>query len=162
VGPGAVHTIDRSGSVHNSVAGSLTPHKITFQLNITSHFLLLKRTLHPALHSKHMLMRDATLSEGTMCPVETVGSPGILIAYVHRHNWCAIWKITCERFCRDLFVYHVDTVKMKMNVVPVSAIAWFAAIVIAFKYCGKGLPKIWRAVAASDRGAWRVECFKGM
>ena len=30
------------------------------------------------------------------------------------------------------------------------AIAWFVAIVIAFKYCGKGLPKVFLAIAVSD------------
>jgi hypothetical protein len=39
---------------------------------------------------------------------------------------------------------------MKMVVVPVSAIASFAAMVSAFKYCSMGLPNIARAVAASN------------
>ncbi len=39
---------------------------------------------------------------------------------------------------------------MKMAVAPVSAIASFAAMVSAFKYCGMRLPNIARAVAVSD------------
>ncbi len=39
---------------------------------------------------------------------------------------------------------------MKMAVAPVSAIASFAAMVSAFKYCGMGLLNIARAVAASN------------
>ncbi len=39
---------------------------------------------------------------------------------------------------------------MKMVVAPVSAMASFAAMVSAFKYCGMGLPNIARAAAASD------------
>ncbi len=39
---------------------------------------------------------------------------------------------------------------MKMAVAPVSAIASFAAMVSAFKYCGMGLPNIAWAVATSN------------
>ncbi len=39
---------------------------------------------------------------------------------------------------------------MKMTVAPVSAIASFAAMASAFKYCGMGLPNIARAVTASN------------
>jgi hypothetical protein len=37
---------------------------------------------------------------------------------------------------------------MKMEVAPVSVMAWFVAIVIAFKYCGMGLPSNIRAAMA--------------
>ncbi len=37
---------------------------------------------------------------------------------------------------------------MKMEVAPVSAMAWFVAIVIAFKYWGMGLPNNIRAAMA--------------
>ncbi len=50
VGPGVVHTLVDIGSIYRSVVGSLYPHKITLPLKITSHFLLQKTTLHPALH----------------------------------------------------------------------------------------------------------------
>jgi hypothetical protein len=39
---------------------------------------------------------------------------------------------------------------MKMAVAPVFAIASFAAMVSAFKYCGMGLPNIAQAVTASN------------
>jgi hypothetical protein len=39
---------------------------------------------------------------------------------------------------------------MKIDVDPVSAIAWFAAIVRGLNYCGIGLPNIALAVAAND------------
>jgi hypothetical protein len=50
VGPGVVHTLFVIGSVHRLVVGSLYPHTITFPLNITSHLLLSKMTVRPALH----------------------------------------------------------------------------------------------------------------
>jgi hypothetical protein len=43
---------------------------------------------------------------------------------------------------------------MKMEVAPVSAMAWFVAIDIAFKYCGMGLPKSIRAAMAIVRCAF--------
>ena len=36
-------------------------------------------TLHPALHRGQIPMRDATVNEGTLCPMSTVGKPGILM-----------------------------------------------------------------------------------
>jgi hypothetical protein len=42
---------------------------------------------------------------------------------------------------------------MKIDVAPVSAMAWFVAIVRAFKYCGDGLPNRACAVAAIVVGA---------
>ncbi len=82
LGPGAVHTLVGSRSIHKLVAGTLYPLKITSPLNITSHFWLSKTTVHPALHSGQILMRDATFSKGTMCPVNTVGSPGIMMSQI--------------------------------------------------------------------------------
>ncbi len=46
VGPGVVHTLFEIGSIHRLVVGSLYPHKTTFPLNITSHLLLSKTTVH--------------------------------------------------------------------------------------------------------------------
>jgi hypothetical protein len=37
---------------------------------------------------------------------------------------------------------------MKMEVAPVLAMAWFVAIVIAFNYCGMGLPNNIRVAIA--------------
>jgi hypothetical protein len=45
---------------------------------------------------------------------------------------------------------------MKMEVVPVSAIAWFVAIVRAFIYCGMGVPNNVQAIAAIDEGGFCV------
>jgi hypothetical protein len=39
---------------------------------------------------------------------------------------------------------------MNIDVAPVSAIAWFAAIVMPLRYCGIGLPNIALAVSANN------------
>ncbi len=80
VGPGVVHTLFVIGSIHRLVVGSLNPRKITFLLNITSHLLLSKTTVHPALHKVQIPMRDVIAKDGTMCPVSTVRSPGMLMS----------------------------------------------------------------------------------
>ncbi len=47
---------------------------------------------------------------------------------------------------------------MKMGVAPVSAIASFAAMVSAIKYCGMGLPNIaWAVTASNGRFVLREE-----
>ncbi len=81
VGPGVVHTFVGIGRVHKLVLGSLNPRKITTLSNTTLHFLLSKITLHPALHSGLIPMREAMHSEGTICPVSTVGRPGIRMSH---------------------------------------------------------------------------------
>jgi hypothetical protein len=69
VGPGVVHTLFVIGSVHKLVVGYLYPCKVTFILNITSHLLLSKTTVHPALHKGGIPMRDAIAKNGTMSPL---------------------------------------------------------------------------------------------
>ncbi len=39
---------------------------------------------------------------------------------------------------------------MKIEVEPMSAMAWLVAIVRAFRYCGMGLPNIAQAIAAIE------------
>jgi hypothetical protein len=43
---------------------------------------------------------------------------------------------------------------MKMEVAPLLAMAWFVAIIIAFKYCGMGLPNNIRSAMAIVRRAF--------
>jgi hypothetical protein len=80
VGPGVVHTLVMIGSIHRLVVGSLYPCNMTFPLNITSHLLLSKATVHPTLHKGQIPMRDAIDKDGTICPVSTVGSPRLLMS----------------------------------------------------------------------------------
>jgi hypothetical protein len=46
---------------------------------------------------------------------------------------------------------------MNMDLAPVSAIAWFVAMVKAFKYCGIRAPNICLAVAAIEGGEWQMQ-----
>ncbi len=84
-------------------------------------------------------MRDATVSEGTMCPINVLGRPRMCMSH------------TCVDFIRvpsgKLIVRGFTAVRllatsapsiMKMEVAPVSAIAQFGAIVIALILCGDG------------------------
>jgi hypothetical protein len=71
------------GNVHRSVAWSFVPAKITVPLYHTSHFLLSNTTLHPALHKGQIPIREAIFNDGTMCPVNVCGSPGIWMS----HTW---------------------------------------------------------------------------
>ena len=66
------------GIVHRSVAGSLRPFNKTLSLYIISQCSLQNVTLHPALHRTRTLMSDAIDRLGMMCPVSTIGSPGIV------------------------------------------------------------------------------------
>jgi hypothetical protein len=70
------------GSIHKLVAGSLNPRKITCSLYITSHFDLVNTTEHLALHSTQMPINDAIINLGTMCPVNIVGRPGIVMSHM--------------------------------------------------------------------------------
>ncbi len=55
VGPGVVHTLFGIGSIHRSVVGSLYPRKITFPLNITSHFFCQRRLcIPPCIRGKYL------------------------------------------------------------------------------------------------------------
>ncbi len=120
------------GSVHKSVDGSLNPHKMTFPLNIISHFVLSIVTLHPALQSGLMLMSEAIVNDGTICPVSVVGSPGMFISHT-----CVDWILLSS----SKLIVRGDTAMrllstaapsmMNMDVAPVSAIAWCFAIVRA-------------------------------
>jgi hypothetical protein len=47
---------------------------------------------------------------------------------------------------------------IKMEVAPLSVIAWFVTIVSAFKYCGMGVPNNVQTVAVI--GDWGICCFK--
>ena len=77
-------------SVHRSVDGSFFPLKITFPLYHTSHFVLVNKTLHPALHRTLMPINDAMESLGTTCPTCTFGSPGIVMSHV-----CVDFTLCC-------------------------------------------------------------------
>ena len=154
---GVVNILVGSGSVHKLVAGSLHPLKITLPLNITLHFWLSKMTVHPALQSGQIPMRDATLSEGTMCPVKMVDSPGIIMSHVCVDMICLPFgKFIVRGFLATSLLTMSRPSMMNMDVAPVLLIAWFVAMVNAFKYCGIGAPNICLVVAAIKGREWQT------
>jgi len=133
LGPGAVHTFLLIGNVHKSVDGSLCPRKITLLSNTTSHFLSSKITLHPALHSGRIPMSDATVSDGTICPVKMVGKPGIVMSHMCDDFTCfpSGRLIVRGDVATRLLTTSMPSI-MNMDVAPVSAMAWSRAIVTVF------------------------------
>jgi hypothetical protein len=89
-----------------------------------------------------MPMRDVIVNDGAMCPVNIVGRPRILIS-----NTCVDWTFlpSGKLIVRgDTMIRLLSTAApsmMKMEVVPLSAIAWLAAIVRALRNSGIGFPQ---------------------
>ena len=139
------------GNVHRLVAGSFAPAKITFPLYQTLHFLLSNTTLHLALHKGRIPMRDTIFNDGTMWPVNSFGSPGILMLHTCvNHIVVPLGKFILSGFVATCLFSTSVLSMMKIVVAPVSAIALFVAIVSAFKYCCMGLPNVAQAVAAIE------------
>ncbi len=139
------------GNVQRSVAWSFLPAKITVPLYHTSHFSLSNTTLHPALHKGRIPIREAIFNDGTMCPVNVCGSPGIWMS----HTWVDHIVVPSGKFILSGLVAMCllstsELSMMNIAVAPVSAMALLAAMVSAFKYCGNGLPNMVRAVAAIE------------
>ncbi len=107
--------------------------------------------MHPASHSTRMPINDAIVNLGTMCPVKITGRPGIVMLHM-----CVDFTLLpsgklivngCDKGHKLL----TGVLSMiKMDVAPVSAIAWFVLIVIALRYCWLGDPNTCRAMAAKD------------
>jgi hypothetical protein len=124
VGPGAVHTFVWIGKVHRSVLGSLYPVNIILSLNITLHLSLAKTTLHPVLHSRRIPINDAVVKDGTICPVKTVGKPGICMLHtcVNMTLFLLGKLIVSGRVAMHLFSTSTPSM-MKIDVAPVLAIS---------------------------------------
>ena len=124
-----------SGRVHKSIVGSLYPHTIMVFLYMTSHFLLSKVTLHPALHRILMPIRDAIVIPGTICPINTMGRPGMVMSQM----WVKTtllppgkvmvigWSASCKFLMGVPFI-------MKIEIAPVSVMACVTTIVIALAH----------------------------
>ncbi len=87
-------------------------------------------TLHPALHKGCIPMRDAIVSDGTICPVSTIGRPRIVMP----HTCVDRTFLPSGKFIvrGDKAIRLLSTSApsmMKMEVAPVSAMAWLVAIV---------------------------------
>ena len=96
-------------------------------------------------------MRDAIFNDGTMCPVNIIGSPIIIMSHACvAQIVVSSGKLILRGFAATRLLSTSASSMMKMAVALVSAIASFAAMVSAFKYCGMGLPNISRAVTVSN------------
>jgi hypothetical protein len=138
-----------SGSVYKFVDGSLYPIKITLLLKITSHFSLSNRILHPALHRGWIPISDVTFKDGMIYPVSIVGRPGILMSQTCVDNtFLPSGKLIVSGFSAIRLLSTSAPSMMKMEVAPVSVMAWVVAIVIALRYCGMGLTNNMRAAMA--------------
>ena len=94
---------------------------------------------------------------GTMCPVNVVGSPGILMSHMCVDLICLpSGRLIVSGFIAGRLFFTSAPSMIKIDVAPVSAIASDVAIVIAFRYCVEGLPNILLAVAAIDVDVRRV------
>jgi hypothetical protein len=69
------------GTVQRSVAGYLMPCKRTVFWYLSSHLVLVKIILQPALHRTRMSMREAMDNPRTICPARIIGSPGITMLH---------------------------------------------------------------------------------
>jgi hypothetical protein len=148
------------GRVHRSVLGSLYPLKITLPLYTTSHFSLSKTTLHPTLHRGQIPMSKAVLRSRRMCPVSVTGNPGIFMSHACVDlTFLPSGRLTMRGFVATR-LYATSTPSItKMEVAPISAMAWFGAMVIALICCGFGMPYMVLAAATnvgSRCGFWRL------
>ncbi len=105
-------------------------------------------------------MRDAISSDGTMCPINTVERPGMIMSHTSV-DW--ICFPSGKLICRGELVMRLLSTSapsmMKMEVAPMLVIAWFVAIVRAFKYCGMGVPNnAWAVTAIVEGGFCRENC----
>ncbi len=96
-------------------------------------------------------MSDAIFNDGTMCTVNISGIPGLIMSHTCVDQIIVpSGKLSLRGFFATCLFPTSALSMMKMAVALVSAIALFAAMVSAFKYCGMGLPNIARAVAMSN------------
>ncbi len=91
------------------------------------------------VHRGQNPMRDAIISDRTMCPIITGRRLGILMSHA-----CVDWTflpsgklIVSGDIATRLLSTSVFSM-MKMEAVCMSAMAWLAVIVRAFEYCGRG------------------------
>jgi hypothetical protein len=106
---------------------------------MTSHFLSSKVTLHPALHRILMPIRDAIVIPGTICPVNIVGRPGMVMSQMWvKTTLLPSGKVVVIRWsAQGKFLTGVPFI-MNIEVAPVSTMACVTVIVIALahsKHC---------------------------
>ena len=138
VSAGVVHcsSVFIMGSVQRSLEGSLDPVIIVLPLKITRHFSLSKMTSHPAMQRILIPSRDAIFISGTMCPTNGCGRPGMTMSHV-----CVdVIRLPSGRLMligwRAAQMLLAGAPAMtKIEVAPVSAMAWVGAIMRALTWC---------------------------
>jgi hypothetical protein len=99
-------------------------------------------------------MKDRIVNDGTMCPVNTAKRPGILMSHT-----CVDWiflqssKLIVRGDAMTCLLSTLAPSMMNLEVVPLSVMAWLAAIVRVFEYCCTRLQKIAQATTAIGVGA---------
>ena len=121
-----------------------------FSLYIMSQWSLQNVTAHPASHNTRTPISNAIYKLGMICPVSTIGNPGIVIS----QPWVDFIFVPSGRLMVSGFVarrllFTGVTSMMKMAVAPVSTIACDVAIVISCRRLCPGAPNRVRAVAAN-------------
>jgi hypothetical protein len=112
------------GSVHRSEAVSLYPRKKTLPSNIMSNLSRPNKTSHLALHNGLMPINDATVRCGTLCPVKTVGKPGMVMSQTCVDIICHLPGMLIFKGLAMRHLLRTSTPSMiKMEVAPMSAIA---------------------------------------
>ena len=138
------------GNVHKSLDGSLFLRKIFFPSYITLQLVLVNITSHPTLHSTLIPINDVMDSLGTTCPTKTVGRPGMVVLHVCVDlTLLPSGKFMVSGWIADRRLWTGVPSITKIEVAPVSAVAYNVSIVIALRHCGKGVPN--RCHAAADR-----------
>ncbi len=87
-----------------------------------------------------------------MCPVKTVGNPGMVMLQTCVDIIChPLGMLIFKGFAAGILLTTSMPSMMKIEVAPVSAIAWVDAIVIAFRYSFVGLPHNTCTAATSNK-----------
>ena len=96
-------------------------------------------------------MSDVTVNNGTICPVNIVGSPGMTMSHTCVVCTCLpSSKLIVGGLTSTRLMLTLAPSIMKMEVAPVSAMAYVVAIINAFRYCGKGQPNNLLAAKARE------------
>ncbi len=107
--------------------------------------------MHPALYNTLIPKSDAIAKFGTICPVNVVGSPGMLMLHICVDLTCLpSGRLIVNGFVAGRLFLTLTPSMMNIDVAPVSAMACNAAIVSAFRYYGIGGPNIFLADWAID------------
>jgi hypothetical protein len=143
------------GRVHRSVLGSLYSLKKTLPLYMTSYLTSSNTTLHPTLHRGQIPISKVVFRSGMMCPVSVTGNPGILMSHAFVDlTFLPSGRLTVRGFvAMHLFAASTPSIT-KMDAAPVSATAWFGAMVIALMQFCHGLPYKGLAAGVTGVGGW--------